>query len=95
MPEFLLTNEPVLRLAAFAGILLGMAGWEVLAPRREQGIGRITRWPNNIGVVVLDTVLVRVAFPMTAVGLAVLAESQDGGCSTGCAYRLGWPSRWR
>jgi sterol desaturase/sphingolipid hydroxylase (fatty acid hydroxylase superfamily) len=83
MSEFLLTNEPVLRLAAFAGILLAMAGWEVLAPRREQGIGRITRWPNNIGVVVLDTVLVRVAFPMTAVGLALLAESQGWGLLNG------------
>jgi sterol desaturase/sphingolipid hydroxylase (fatty acid hydroxylase superfamily) len=83
MSEFLLTNEPVLRLAVFAGILLAMAGWEVLAPRREQGIGRITRWPNNIGVVVLDTVLVRVTFPMTAVGLALLAESQGWGLLNG------------
>ena len=36
MSEFLLANEPLIRLAAFAGIFAVMAAWELLAPRREQ-----------------------------------------------------------
>ena len=83
MAEFLLTNEPLIRLAAFAAILASMAGWELLAPRRDQGIGRTTRWPSNIGVVVLDTILMRLAFPMTAVGLALLAETRGWGLLNG------------
>jgi sterol desaturase/sphingolipid hydroxylase (fatty acid hydroxylase superfamily) len=79
MPDFLLTHEPQIRLAAFAGILAVMAAWEVLAPRRNQLIGRGVRWPSNIAVVVLDTLLVRLAFPMTAVGVALIAEARGWG----------------
>jgi sterol desaturase/sphingolipid hydroxylase (fatty acid hydroxylase superfamily) len=56
-----------------------MAAWEMLAPRRKQRLGRGTRWPSNIGIIVLDTVLVRLLFPTTAVGLALLAEAQGWG----------------
>ena len=77
--DVLLANEILVRLIAFAGIFAAMAAWEVWAPRREQRIARGTRWPGNIGVVVLDTVLVRLVFPMTAVGLALVAEAQGWG----------------
>jgi sterol desaturase/sphingolipid hydroxylase (fatty acid hydroxylase superfamily) len=79
MSELLLGNEPAIRLFAFAGIFAVMAAWEIVAPRRDQRIGRGTRWPSNIGVVVLDTVLVRLLFPTTAVGLALVAEAQGWG----------------
>jgi sterol desaturase/sphingolipid hydroxylase (fatty acid hydroxylase superfamily) len=81
MSDLLLTNEPVIRLVAFAGIFAAMAAWETLAPRREQKLGRGTRWPSNIGIVVLDTVLVRLVFPTTAVGLALVAEARGWGLS--------------
>jgi sterol desaturase/sphingolipid hydroxylase (fatty acid hydroxylase superfamily) len=79
MTDSLLSNEPLVRLALFAGILAVMAAWEVHAPRREQRLGRGTRWPGNLAVVVLDTLLVRLAFPVTAVGLALLAEGRGWG----------------
>jgi sterol desaturase/sphingolipid hydroxylase (fatty acid hydroxylase superfamily) len=79
MSELLLGNEPMIRLFAFAGIFAVMAAWELVAPRRDQRIERGTRWPSNIGVVVLDTVLVRLLFPTTAVGLALVAEAQGWG----------------
>ena len=79
MSDVLLTNEPLIRLAAFAGIFAAMATWEILAPRRDQKLGRGTRWPGNIGMVVLDTVLVRLIFPTTAVGLALIAEARGWG----------------
>lgn len=79
MSEFLLSNEPYIRLAAFASIFTIMALWEVLAPRRKQVIERTTRWPSNIGVVVLDTAVVRILFPTTAVGFALFAEAKGFG----------------
>lgn len=79
MSEFVLSYEPVIRLAAFASVFSVMALWEVLAPRRSQDIGRTARWPSNLGVVVLDTVLVRILFPTTAVGLALLTETKGFG----------------
>jgi len=79
MSGIFLTDEPLIRLVAFAGIFAEMAVWEVLAPRRDQKLGRGTRWPSNIGIVVLDTVLVRLVFPTTAVGLALVAEGRGWG----------------
>lgn len=77
--ETLLAHEPVLRLAGFASIFAAMALWELVAPRRKQTIGRGQRWPSNIGVVVLDTLLVRLVFPTAAVGVALLAEAHGWG----------------
>ena len=78
MPD-ILASEPQIRLIAFASVFAVMAAWEMLAPRREQQLGRGTRWPSNMGIVVLDTVLVRLLLPTTAVGLALLAEAQGWG----------------
>ena len=79
MSDALLANEPLVRLFIFAGIFATMAAWEIFAPRREQKLTRGRRWPSNIGVVVLDTVLVRLVFPTTAVGLALLTEARGWG----------------
>src|SRR5262245_37764332 len=79
MPDVLFANEPLIRLTAFAGIFAAMAAWEILAPRRDQKLARRTRWPSNISVVVLDTILVRLVFPMTAVGLALIVEARGWG----------------
>jgi len=79
MTDFLLANEPLIRMAFFLGILLAMALWEVAAPRRRQEIPRLIRWSNNLGVVVIDTILVRLTFPIVAVGLAVMAEARGWG----------------
>jgi sterol desaturase/sphingolipid hydroxylase (fatty acid hydroxylase superfamily) len=75
----LFANEPVIRLGAFAGVLAAMALWELLAPRRHQRIGRGRRWPNNLGIVVVDTVLVRLVFASAAVGTALIAETRGWG----------------
>lgn len=79
MPDVVLAQEPIIRLAAFAGVLGAMALWEILAPRRAQAHGRLVRWPGNLGVVILDTLLVRLVFPAAAVGVALLAETRGWG----------------
>jgi hypothetical protein len=95
MSDILLAHEPPVRLVVFAGIFAAMAAWEMLAPRREQKLAPGTRWPSNIGVVVLDTVLVRLVFPTTAVALALLAEAQGWGLFHALELPL-WPAcRWR
>jgi sterol desaturase/sphingolipid hydroxylase (fatty acid hydroxylase superfamily) len=79
MTDLMLGNEPLIRMAFFLGILLVMALWEVAAPRRRREIPRLIRWSNNLGIVVIDTLLVRLTFPIVAVGLAVMAEAQGWG----------------
>ena len=79
MAETLMQNEPLIRIAIFVGVLLAMALWELAAPRRRQEVPRLLRWTNNLGVVVVDTVLLRLAFPILAVGLAFLAAERGWG----------------
>lgn len=79
MQSALFAYEPYIRLAAFAGIFAVMAAWEVFLPRRAQAIGRGWRWPNNLGVVAVDTLLVRILFPTTAVGIALVAQRRGFG----------------
>jgi len=73
------SDEPIIRLAFFLGALGGLAAWEVLAPRRRRELRRWTRWPSNLAVVALNTALVRLVFPVTAVGFALLCEQRGWG----------------
>jgi sterol desaturase/sphingolipid hydroxylase (fatty acid hydroxylase superfamily) len=79
MSDSLLAHDPLIRLSIFGGVFAVMAAWEVLAPRRDIRIRRGMRWPGNIGVIVLDTLLDRLLFPLTAVGLALVAEARGWG----------------
>lgn len=79
MRDVVFAYEPYIRLAAFGGVFIVMAAWEFVVPRRDQRIGRGRRWPGNLGVVAVNTLLVRILFPTTAVGLAVLAEARGFG----------------
>jgi sterol desaturase/sphingolipid hydroxylase (fatty acid hydroxylase superfamily) len=79
MTELLLTYEPGVRVVAFLGVLAAMALWETAAPRRRREIPRVLRWSNNLAVVFVDTLLVRLTFPIVAVGLAVVAQDRGWG----------------
>ncbi|MEX2352568.1 MAG: sterol desaturase family protein, partial [Gammaproteobacteria bacterium] len=77
--EWVLTNEVPIRLGFFFGVLVLMAGWETLAPRRPLALTRLARWPSNLGLVFLNTIILRLLFPAAAVGLAFLASEQGWG----------------
>ncbi|MEN8746770.1 MAG: sterol desaturase family protein, partial [Marivita sp.] len=79
MPDSILATEPNLRLIVFLGVLVAMALWELAAPRRRQEIPRVIRWTNNLGLVVIDTIVLRLTFPILAVGLAVIAQDRGWG----------------
>jgi len=75
----LLAIEPQLRLAAFVGVLLAMAAWEVAAPLRPLRQPRASRWPGNLGVVAVSTLLVRLLVPVVPVGAAMAVAARGGG----------------
>jgi len=77
--EILLANEPLIRLSFFIGIFALVALLEMLAPRRRQTIPIPLRWVNNLGLVVVNTFLLRLAVPILAVGFALLAEDKGWG----------------
>ena len=66
-----------------------MAAWEFWRRVGSRSIGAGTRWPTNIGVVVLDTVLVRLVFPTPPSGSRCSPRPEDGACSTRSLCRHG------
>ena len=79
MTETILAIESNLRLAVFLGVLAAMALWEIAAPRRRRDIPRVIRWTNNLALVVVDTAILRLTFPILAVSLAAIAEERGWG----------------
>lgn len=75
----LLDNEPFIRLTAFAGMFLLMAGLEVWLPRRQLQFDRLLRWPANLTLTLLNTLLLRLLFPLTAVNFAMQREAAGSG----------------
>jgi sterol desaturase/sphingolipid hydroxylase (fatty acid hydroxylase superfamily) len=84
--DWILTHEVGIRLSFFFGIFAAVALWEVLAPRRVLMLSRGVRWSSNLGLVVLNSVVLRLLFPAAAVGVAVLAEQRGWGLLN--LYRL-------
>ncbi|MEN8179712.1 MAG: sterol desaturase family protein [Pseudomonadota bacterium] len=70
MTEFILSHELAIRLSAFFGIFAIMASWEIFAPRRKLLYSKLRRWLSNLGLVCLNTLLLRLIFPAAAVGMA-------------------------
>ncbi|WP_120505454.1 sterol desaturase family protein [Sulfitobacter mediterraneus] len=79
MIETILVAEPEIRLTAFLGVLAAMALWEIAAPRRRRDFPRVIRWTNNLALVIVDTVILRLTFPILAVGLALMGEDRGWG----------------
>lgn len=72
-------TELAVRLGAFLSVFALMAAWEWAAPARARRLGRVQRWSANLGLVLLGSVLLRVALPTTAIALAALAHAEGWG----------------
>ncbi len=77
--DFVMTNEKEIRLGFFLGTFILIALWEVMAPKRALTVSKAIRWLNNLGLVVLNTVILRVVFPTAAVGVTVFTSAQGWG----------------
>ncbi|MEK6655301.1 MAG: hypothetical protein AABY92_09165, partial [Thermodesulfobacteriota bacterium] len=79
MQNFMLDHEAPIRLGFFFGILLFMALWEVISPRRELTTAKGARWFANLGLVVIDTLAIRLLIPLQAAGMALYAANHGWG----------------
>jgi sterol desaturase/sphingolipid hydroxylase (fatty acid hydroxylase superfamily) len=90
MHDWILAHEGAVRLAAFLGTLLALLAAQELWPRRARPARRAPRWSVNLGIVVIDTLFVRLlalAVPLAAVAAALWA-SREG---VGLFAHLRWP----
>lgn len=94
MDPVLTENEALVRGGLFLGLLVTLAGLETLRPRRARQYRRMQRWLANLGIVAINTGLLRLAFPLLAVGIAVLAEERGWGLLNilGAPWWIAWPA---
>jgi len=90
MNDWLIANEMPLRLGFFFGVFLLVALWELKSPRRRLRLPRWRRWPHNLGLVFLNSFVLRLLFPAAAVGVAGFADSQGWGLLNYYELPLGW-----
>jgi len=75
----MLENEAVIRLGFFLGALFVLALLEWIAPRRVLRTPKPARWFANLGIVTVDTLAVRILFPVLPAGFAVLCRQEGWG----------------
>jgi sterol desaturase/sphingolipid hydroxylase (fatty acid hydroxylase superfamily) len=74
-----LDGEFVIRFGTFATVLVLLALAELLFPRRRLNAVKPWRWLNNLALVFLNTIAVRILLPLGAVGMAVIARDKGWG----------------
>ncbi len=92
MNPLLADNEALIRSGLFLGILAVLALAETLAPRRRRQLPRRARWFSNLGIVFVDTLVLRLAFPLLAVGVALVAAERGWGLLN--ALSAPWWAAW-
>lgn len=68
-----------IRLLAFLSVFSVMATAEQIWPRRMLNVSKLFRWRVNLGMILLDTFLVRMLLPLLPVGAAVFAQERGIG----------------
>lgn len=78
-----LDTEIWLRLAAFLAVFAVLAIAERIRPRRMLTLSRVQRWSTNLGIVIIDSLLVRamaaLSVPLVAVAAAAYASEHGIG----------------
>lgn len=72
-------TETTLRLGVFLAMFVALALWEWAAPARAPRLSRALRWRANLGLAVLNTLLLRVALPGSALAVAAFAADEGWG----------------
>jgi len=79
MTGFLLDNAAAVRLGFFVAIFSTMAVWEIVQARRELRTSKRSRWTANILIIAADSLVVRLVFPLGAVGIAYFVADLEWG----------------
>ncbi|WP_279254081.1 sterol desaturase family protein [Candidatus Seongchinamella marina] len=88
--SFVAQHEIGIRLVFFLGIFILMATWEFLAPCRPLSVSKVMRWTNNWGVLLLNTLALRLIFPAAALGSSIFATQYGWGILNHFQVTLPW-----
>ena len=77
--NFVLQHEVLLRMGCFFSVFLIMLIWEVVAPRRLLSVSKLLRWSSNLGLLLVNSIVLRLLFPAAAVGMALYTSQMGWG----------------
>jgi sterol desaturase/sphingolipid hydroxylase (fatty acid hydroxylase superfamily) len=77
--DVVLSQETLLRVAAFTASFATIASVERATARRRLHHSRWLRWPNNLGITGLNSVILHILAPLSALAAARLAAAQGWG----------------
>jgi sterol desaturase/sphingolipid hydroxylase (fatty acid hydroxylase superfamily) len=79
LDTLLLDHESTIRLGFFLGAFALLSIWELFAPRRALETSKVIRWTNHVALAIVNILMIRVLFPLVAVGLAVFVNERGTG----------------
>lgn len=77
-----MTYEASARLSFFFGIFVLVAVGEYISPRRELKTSKAARWFNNMAIVAIDSLAVRLLLPVIGIHVAFTAQEKGWGLLT-------------
>ena len=77
--QWITLHEGPFRLSIFLGLLIGLIALETIFPRKSRTQKRPHRWLTNLLMVVIDSIILRIVFPIIAVGFALKADALGWG----------------
>jgi sterol desaturase/sphingolipid hydroxylase (fatty acid hydroxylase superfamily) len=79
MNNLIADSESFWRISVFVVVFTVLAGLELVFPRRRLTLPKGSRWLTNLGMSVLNTLLVRLLLPLAGIGAALLAQERGWG----------------
>lgn len=72
-------DESSIRVTIFVAVLVCMIVLEAIFPKRQRIEPRSKRWLTNVGLILIDSIVLRIVLPVLAVSVAMTAEEQGWG----------------
>jgi len=72
-------HEITIRVITFVLIFILVALWEIRAPRRTLMTSKKWRWFNNLSIIAINPLLLRLVFPVLAIGMTQTAQANGWG----------------
>jgi len=88
MNTILTTHEAYVRIGIFLGLFIVIAIGETIFPRRVPGYPKIARWFNNLSITLLNTIALRLLFPLVPVGFASYCAGKGFGILNNLEFSL-------
>ena len=79
LAQNIIDNEAGIRITIFFTVFIVVALWEITSPRKKLVRSKLQRWVNNIGLVFLNTLVLRLIFPAAAIGMTLAVQEKGWG----------------